>query len=410
MPNNQPLIVFAEISLWLFALFLLIPVVVLFVECSAAWLPARSSKSQSPQSRPSVAVLIPAHNEASGIQQTLLAVLQDLASADRLIVVADNCEDDTAIVARTTGAIVVERQDSQLRGKGYALDFGLRYLAADPPEVVVMMDADCTLQPGTINQIVDLAASSHRPVQAIYLLNPPAQVTAKSAVSSLAFLVKNQVRPLGLKRLGLPCLLTGTGMAFPWELLKQVSLASSNIVEDMQLGLDLAVASHAPILCPTARVMGTLPQQQQAAVSQRTRWEHGHLQTLLHQVPRLLMAAIQQRRLELLALAADLCVPPLSLLVMLWVVSAVSAGTAVAAGISWGPGLLLALEGFLIFSAIVGAWLKFGRAELPLHTLLTIPLYVLWKVPIYLAFLIRPQNKWVRTERDPVSSVTRTGN
>lgn len=200
--------------------------------------------------------------------------------------------------------------------------------------------------------------------------------------------------------MGLPCLLTGTGMAFPWSAIANAELASGNIVEDMQLALDLAIAGYPPVFCQEARVTGSLPRQENAAKQQRTRWEHGQLQTQLTQVPRLLKAFVQQKRFDLFALALDMCIPPLSLLVMMW--AAVTAGALLAGslGASWIPAMILALEGFLVLVSIVGAWAKFGRAELPAKALLSVPFYILWKIPLYLAFLVRPQTKWIRTERD----------
>jgi cellulose synthase/poly-beta-1,6-N-acetylglucosamine synthase-like glycosyltransferase len=235
-------------------------------------------------------------------------------------------------------------------------------------------------------------------------MQQPDNPEPKDAVSTLAFMVKNLVRPRGLDRLGLPCLLTGTGMALPWSVIREVSLASSNIVEDMQLGLDLAIAGYAPVFCSDAKVTGLLPQQQRAAKSQRTRWEHGHLQTLLTQVPHLLKASVRQKRFELFAIALDLCIPPLSLLVITW--AAAMEGTLLAGGLgaSWIPTVLLAMEGLLISISIVGAWAKFGRANLSVLTLLAVPLYILWKIPLYFAFLVRPQTKWIRTERDMVEA------
>jgi len=401
---DQPEILLFEIVLFAIALGLLIPITVLFVECSAALFPSRRTEWHAITPRPRVDILVPAHNEASGIGATLLTLLPQLTAQERLVVIADNCDDETADVARTFGATVLERQEPAHRGKGYALDYGLRFIAANAPEVVVVVDADCVVHPGTIDQIARLAATLARPVQATYLMKQPDNPGPKDAVSALAFMVKNLVRPKGLGRLGLPCLLTGTGMAFPWSVIREVSLASSNIVEDMQLALDLAIAGHASLFCSDAKVTGLLPQQKHATKSQRTRWEHGHLQTLLTQVPRLLKASVRQKRFELFAIALDLCVPPLSLLVMMW--AAAMGGTLLAGGLgaSWIPTVLLAMEGLLISISIVGAWAKFGRANLPVLTLLAVPLYILWKIPLYFAFLVRPQTKWIRTERDIVDA------
>jgi cellulose synthase/poly-beta-1,6-N-acetylglucosamine synthase-like glycosyltransferase len=382
------------------ALILLMPMAVLFAECAAALLPNRQRMPASTY-RPTIAVLVPAHNEALGIGKTLETLRPQLTASDRLIVIADNCTDETAEISRSYGATVIERQDADRKGKGYALDYGLRFLEASPSEVVAIVDADCIVDPGAIEQIAALTFATSRPTQALYLMAQPAQPKPKDSVSALAFLVKNLVRPAGLMQLNLPCLLTGTGMAFPWEVMRDMSLASSNIVEDMQLSVDLAIAGYAPRFCPEARVTGQLPQQEQAAKSQRTRWEHGHLQTLISQVPRLLKAAIVQQRFDLLAIALDLCVPPLSLLLMLWAAALILSVAVALLDISfWLPTILLAAEGMLILVSIVSAWVKFGRESIPGKTLLAVPLYMLWKIPLYFAFLVRPQTQWVRTERE----------
>lgn len=386
------------------ALLLFIPVAVLLIECLVALLPTRSFKTVASAAHPSTAVLVPAHNEAIGIRRVLEELLPQLSPTDRLVVIADNCTDETAAIARSTGATVIERQDTTRRGKGYALDYGISFLATDPPDVVVMVDADCIVQPGTLQRIAHQAATTNRPAQALYLMEQPVDPKPKDAVSALAFLVKNLVRPRGLAQLGLPCLLTGTGMAFPWSVIRNASLASGNIVEDMQLGIDLAIDNHPPSFCNHTKVTGLLPQQEQAATSQRTRWEHGHLQTILTQVPKLLKAAWSQKRFDLLAIALDLSVPPLSLLIMVWLGVTVLAALTGLLGISWWPTWVLAIEGVFIMTAILCAWMRFGRAELPARTLLAIPFYVLWKIPLYFAFLVRPQTEWVRTDRDAVNA------
>lgn len=396
------------------ALLLLIPIATLFLECLAALLPGRkthhpntaypNTEATAPPTQVKKAILMPAHNEALGIAPVLAALTPQLQPQDRLIVIADNCTDNTASIARDLGATVIERSDTERRGKGYALDYGMQFLATDPPDVVLIIDADCEVQADTLDKITQQVLVTGRPVQALYLMEQPPQPTPKDAVSALAFLVKNWVRPQGETWLGIPCPLAGTGMAFPWTILQQVKLASGNLVEDMQLGIDLAIAGHAPLFYNDTQVIGKLPQQQDAATSQRTRWEHGHLQTMRTQVPTLLKAALMQKRFDLFGMALDLCIPPLSLLVMIWLFLAgltVIAGTV---GASWHSAYLVGLEGILLFLAIFSGWLKFGRRMLPPQTLLAIPLYVLWKIPLYFAFLVRPQTRWVRTERDGASA------
>jgi cellulose synthase/poly-beta-1,6-N-acetylglucosamine synthase-like glycosyltransferase len=397
---NQLAFLSIDVMLWVIALILLVPVAVLFLECSAALLSRRNATAETNLPRPKVAVLIPAHNEAAGIAATISTILPQLTTDDRLLVIADNCTDATAAIARNMGASAIERQDTERKGKGYALDFGLQSIAAEPPEVVIMVDADCICQPDAIEKLARVAVVSKRPVQATYLMEQPPNPTPKDSISALAFLVKNLVRPSGLKQLGLPSLLTGTGMAFPWSVIRSVSLASGNIVEDMQMSMDLAVAGYPTIFCPDAKVTGCLPQQQEVAKTQRTRWEHGHLQTLLTQTPRLATASVQQKRFDLFAIALDLSVPPLSLLVAIWVAAFAASLLAATLGTSPIPAIFLALEGLLILVSIVGAWAKFGRNDISGLTLLAVPFYILWKIPLYLGFLVKRQTKWVRTERD----------
>ena len=168
--------------------------------------------------------------------------------------VADNCSDDTASLAAQSGAEVIERQDAERRGKGYALAYGLDHLAKRPPDVVIIVDADCLVSEGSLGLLARQAQQHSRPVQADYVLTPPQRPQGLAVVSALAFLVKNRVRPRGLAALGLPCALTGTGMAFTWDVIRKAPPTDDNLVEDMVMGLALARLGHAPMLCPEARV------------------------------------------------------------------------------------------------------------------------------------------------------------
>ena len=78
---------------------------------------------------------------------------------DRLIVVADNCSDDTRQIATDAGAEVISRDDAERRGKGFAMDFGVRHLTVDPPEVVIFVDADCLPDADSMSRIATLATA-----------------------------------------------------------------------------------------------------------------------------------------------------------------------------------------------------------------------------------------------------------
>jgi cellulose synthase/poly-beta-1,6-N-acetylglucosamine synthase-like glycosyltransferase len=390
-----------DITLWIVAVALLVPCTVFVFECViGAFVRGNSADATDSAPRPRIAVLVPAHNERAGITTTLHGLAPQLVSGDMLLVVADNCSDDTADVARHAGATVISRNDPERRGKGYALAFGLDHLAADPPDVVVIIDADCSVAPLAIERIARLAARSDRPVQADYLLQSPEGAQGLTVVSALAFIVKNRVRPRGLHALGVPCLLTGTGMAFPWRVIRMAPPTEGNLVEDMVMGLDLARMGHPPLLCPEARVTSALPDRAQAAHAQRRRWEHGHLATLLEQGPRLLATGLRTRNIGLLGLAFDLMVPPLSLLVLGVGLAFFVSAVATLLGASIAPALTLAAAFAMVFIGVLTAWFAHGREVLRAQQLVSIPLYVLWKLPLYFSFLTRGRHAtWERTER-----------
>ena len=322
-------------------------------------------------------------------------------SGDRLLVVADNCSDNTAALARSAGAQVIERIDAARRGKGYALDFGVQHLRLDPPEVVLILDADCIVEADAVSRLVDQCMRLNRPVQACYLMSFPGDSNdIGSRIAQFAFVVKNRVRPLGMARMGLPCQLLGSGMAFPWQVINQAPLASGHIVEDMKLGADLTAIGYPAHFLDHARVSSTFPLSREGTASQRKRWEHGHLQVLLSEVPRLLVDSLRQRRLSSLALALDLAVPPLALLALLQLLALVLTVSLLAWTGAW-LGLAIALVGFSALAlAVVLAWRGFGRDTIALSTLAKAPLYALRKLPVYVGFASARQTAWVRARRD----------
>ena len=386
------------VLLTLVAAMLLVPVAVLLAQVLLAG--ARVRPTDAAARRPRVAVLVPAHDEAAGIAASLATVAPQLLAGDRLLVVADNCSDDTASVAAQAGAEVVERRDAERRGKGYALDFGLQRLRADPPEVVLIVDADCLVDPGAVERLARDCARHGRPIQALYLMQSPPDAGLKTRIAEFAWVVKNQVRPLGMLRAGLPCQLMGTGMAFPWVQIEHAPLASGHIVEDLQLGLDLAAAGTPPRFCPEARVTSRFPVDAGGLAAQRTRWEHGHLGVIATQAPRLLWRALAQARPALAALVLDLCVPPLAALTLLLL--AVLAATALFAAVGGdaGPLQLAALGVVGLLAAVLLAWAGHARHIVSLRELLGAPLYVLGKIPIYARWFKARQVEWVRTKRD----------
>ena len=385
------------------ALALLIPVTVLAAEILSALL--YDDKSVVPEigERRRLAVLMPAHNEASIIASTLRSVIPQLAPNDAVLVVADNCVDDTAAVARTEGAEVIVRSDPLRRGKGYALDYGVRYLESGrhgPPDIVVIIDADCRAAEGAIDRLARMCARTARPIQAMYVMHTDGNVGIKMRIAEFAWALKNRVRPVGLHRLGFTCQLMGTGMAFPWSLISTAKLASGHIVEDLQLGVDLALAGTAPLFCPGALVTSTFPSSEQGIASQRMRWEHGYLGVILSEAARLFALSFRTLNGALLVFALDLSVPPIALLVLLLAVAWWASAIFYLITHMRLP-IVICTFAFCLLAVAVGlAWRKYGRHIVSLGDLMRAGVYVLWKIPLYAKFLGRRQSEWVRSKRD----------
>jgi cellulose synthase/poly-beta-1,6-N-acetylglucosamine synthase-like glycosyltransferase len=381
-------------------LLLLVPVTVLLIEVVAAVLPGKPGGAPA-TTFPKLAVLVPAHDEAIGIAETLRNIQAELSPGDRLLVVADNCTDATAEIAEAEGAEVIRRTDTALRGKSYALDFGIRHLAGAPPDVVVIVDADCRLDEGSLRTIGARAFAIGRPVQAHYeLLAPDGPRSPGRAIAVFAAKVKNYLRPLGLYRLGLPCQLAGTGMAFPWQVFSRVDLKSGELTEDLVLGLDLARIGLAAEFSPEARVTSRFPTSAEGTRTQRARWETGHLTTITRRVPGLVVEALRSRNKALLALALDAAVPPLALqamaLIALFALSLLGA-------IAWGAygALAVGAVAIALFGlSIVVAWRSVGRDNITLMELARAPAYVLSKIPLYAEILRGKRISWIRSKRD----------
>jgi cellulose synthase/poly-beta-1,6-N-acetylglucosamine synthase-like glycosyltransferase len=392
----------AYILILLAVVITVLPVIILLLEVIAGISTPLKTAFSPPEGeiRDRVGVLIPAHNEEEGLPTTIAKIRPQLEPGDRLLVVADNCSDRTAEIARSVGAEVVVRHDVNNIGKGFALDCGVKYFGNDPPEVVIIIDADCELSNNSIYFLTKMCKLSGRPVQCLDLMTADASPTPGNRFREFAWRVKNWVRPMGLSAVGLPCQLMGTGMAFPWNIIASAKLATGALAEDLNLGLDLAARGHPPVFCPAAVVTSEFPTSPEGGRSQQRRWEQGHLAVLINATPRFLVLAIKRMDANLFALVADAAVPPLSLLwLMILSLLAVSAGF-------WRMGagsaaVVISLANFVAFMcALAVCWFRAGRDILPLRSIPALGVSVFGKIPLYLGIVFSGRDqKWVRTDR-----------
>jgi hypothetical protein len=245
----------------------------------------------------------------------------------------------------------------------------------------------------SIGLLVDRCAASASPCQATYVQQPGNDSSPAVQVSTFAFFIKNVIRQRALQRLAKRAHLVGSGMAFPWAVFSRAELATSNIVEDLKLGQELADAGHAPLFVEQATVWSGR-ETDRNTLSQRSRWEGGYLQNAVRVAPTFLVKAATRGDGRGLWAAINLMIPPISLLMLLDLVALALAGLAWwLVGIGAWPGLILAATVFLAGSGLVLAWLAGGSKFVTIGALARVPFYLLWKLPLYLPALRgrRPQ-------------------
>lgn len=345
-----------------------------------------------------IAVVVPAHNEAATILPTLEDIKTQLRPVDRLIVVADNCEDSTAEVAMRAGAACLIRNDPERRGKGYALQFALDALRQSPPGVVLFVDADCRLGEGAITRIAGAATAADRPAQGLYLMRADAGAPATRAVAEFAWVLLNRVRMSGLSTLFDVCRMTGAGMALPWRIASELDLASGEIVEDLALTAALVGKGAPPVFCPDALITSEFPRSEEGAVNQHARWEHGSLGFAMRCVPGMLVDALSELDIRRAAIALDLAIPPLTVFALL-----LAGMFVLSLAPLLGGGDLpfdLTTTAIALFLIGVGAsWLFFGREALPPSSIGSLSDYVVQKARVYGARARSSTAQWTRTDR-----------
>ncbi|WP_053979882.1 glycosyltransferase family 2 protein [Marinagarivorans algicola] len=345
-------------------------------------------------------VLVPAHNEHSVIGATLESLLSACSQNMRIIVIADNCSDDTAVIARQYHCEVIERTHAQDRGKGFALAFGLEHCRADNPDVVMVVDADCTVNANALSDLMRCADHYQTIVQGAYTLVAPEHAKPATRISAFAVFIKNIIRPLGLAKLGGSVPITGSGFAIAGALIDHIDLASGEIVEDMKLGLDLALLGRKVEFVLPAKITSVLPTDNQTSQVQRARWEHGHIGMITKYVPKLLLFSLKELRWASLITALDLCILPFIVLLTL------SAGLSIILGsamylIGWSVFVywIVGLNIMLLVALIVANALR-GSDRLQLKDVYALSEYALNKIGLYRALTSGKRSRWHKTQRE----------
>jgi len=346
-------------------------------------------------------VFVPAHNELPVIERVVHSLKQLDWPADRfrIIVIADNCTDATATLARQAGALVFERHDMELRGKGYALAYAFARSAAEGwADAVVVIDADAEVSTNLLEAFAARIERGAPAVQAHYgVLNPMASWrTRLMTIATAAFHI---VRSRARERLGLSCGIRGNGWCVTHRLLERVPYQAYSLAEDLEYGIEIGLAGLRVHYADEAHSNADMVSSAQIADKQRQRWERGRFELIRAKTLPLLRAALLRRSAVCFDLALDLLVLPLS-----YVALSVMVFTLCAAAASWWQPTLL--PWFYLGISSLGAialyvlrgWQLSGIGARGLVDLARAPLFLVWKVLLMLKR--KTSDEWIRTERE----------
>ncbi len=231
------------------------------------------------------AVLIPARNEEKVIPH-LIASIKGQTYPSELIdifVIADNCTDNTAQVSMDAGAFhVYQRENKELIGKGYALDYTLAKIREDYPdneyEGYFVFDADNLLDERYIEEMNTMFSNGHRIITS-YRNTKNYGTSWVSAGCSLWYLRESRFLNHPRTLLNTSCAISGTGFLVHREILEKVGgWKFFLLTEDIEFTLHHVLEGECIAYCDKAVLYDEQPVKFSQSWRQRMRWTKGSMQ------------------------------------------------------------------------------------------------------------------------------------
>lgn len=346
--------------------------------------------------------VVPAHNEEKSIKSTIRSLQKVDYSRDRydIVVIADNCSDQTAEVARAAGARVWER-NSRKKSKGYALEEAFpRFMEQTSADAFVVVDADTKVHPEVLLEFAGDISEGKDWIQGYYSgLN--SQTSWRTKLMQWGFAIFNGTYLQGLQGLGISIPLRGNGMCFTRRGLQRQPWSAHGLAEDMEFGWKLRLAGEKVYYNRNAQVYGEFVSRNGAAAkSQRQRWEQGReavRQTVKWQLSSLKWYKHILARLELGFKPLAYTVLHLASLfaVAFYFYTLGFTNQLSIASLMFGMGGILVAY---VLSPFVFGYLKVDT----LYAVIHVPRYLAWKILLKLKG--KKATEWQRTGRESESS------
>lgn len=278
----------------------------------AGFLPIRDKNKKLTNKNHKFALLVAAHNEEQVIENMVrsLKELDYPSDCFDIFVIADNCSDDTAAIARKAGAIVYERTDYTKRGKGHALEwmFEKLYQMDGKYDYVSIFDADNLVDPGFLKAMNERANQGFKVVQGFLDSKNPydSWITASY---SYCFWSINRIFQLPRYKLGMCCELSGTGFIIALDILKKLGWGATCLTEDMEFTMKLCLNDERVAFAYNAKVYDEKPLTLKQSWNQRTRWMQGHWDVASRYFKKLIKKGLKERKLSCIDCATYLVQP-----------------------------------------------------------------------------------------------------
>jgi cellulose synthase/poly-beta-1,6-N-acetylglucosamine synthase-like glycosyltransferase len=377
-------------------------VVYQWVLALASMLPRRWRTHAYRTARSRFVVLIPAHNEQAGLRATLRSLerIDYPGTSVQVVVVADRCDDGTAALARACGVTCLDRRTGP-PGKGAAIAWALDTMQQQGVEfdALVIVDAD-TIAHGDLLTAFDEGLQAGHAVQQgyNYLSNP--WDTPFTRIIAVTSVLRNGLFYGGKERLGLPAMLSGTGMCFSRQLLERHGWTALSVGEDWEFSATLLLNGDHVHFNRAARVMASESRGFKQASSQRLRWASGRHAVAGTGAVALFKAGVRRCRLDLCDAALTIIAPTYSVQATLaflclatsWLLAADPAWRV---WFVWATGVTTLLAGYFL----LGVALTESPAK-ALAGIVLIPVFLPWRMTIeILGLLGYGRKQWVRTSR-----------
>jgi cellulose synthase/poly-beta-1,6-N-acetylglucosamine synthase-like glycosyltransferase len=344
------------------------------------------------------AVLVPAHDEELLIGNLIGSIRSAAYPQERISihVVADNCTDRTAAIARGLSAVVHERHDLRERGKGQALAWGLAQFDLRECDAVAIIDADNLVDPeffAAMNRELELGA---RVLQGYDGLSNPEQ-TVLTRLIAVTSVMKNLLFYGGKAALGWSILLMGTGIVIRREVLEAFGWRAKSIAEDLEQSFALRENGERIRFVADARVYAQEAANLKQGYAQRQRWSSGR-QAVWGLGWRALLRGIRLRRFDLAEAGVEVLLPTYSMTANLTLLALALSLVLVQVNPWW---LLCAASLLLVqmLEIAAGLWVMEASWRF-IASLAFAPVFLVWKGTIdALALLGYRRNRWARTQR-----------